>query len=288
MDEKPKPEVIMMPTDQEIYQAILAQDSSLTSMSRDELESYKQYNSHFELSNESLLLEYFGADHIYNPDNRQFAEIAEAFESFLKRTEKLKPIVLVEGSIPDTSDDINRDIHTAGERGFITHLAKQKTVEVQCLEPSRTDEVIYLLETFSPSEIAYYYYLRAVRDYFRPGRMQDSAGFEEYSTQLLNQGKIILGSLPEFSDFDFSFENVKNIHKELFGDDFDPNYRVNIDPRGNLNIINKISNASSTFRDFYHVKNIGKCLEDGYSVFIVCGRDHAVTQKPSLESMFRK
>jgi hypothetical protein len=45
--------------------------------------------------------------------------------------------VLVEGSIPNTSQDMDRDIHKTGERGFIAHIAKDMEIKVDCIEPDR-------------------------------------------------------------------------------------------------------------------------------------------------------
>ena len=94
----------------------------------------------------------------------------------------------------------------------------------------------------------------------------------------------MLSGVTEFQYFDFSLENMKLIHIELTGNDFDQNNRLDINPRRNNSVINKISQTSSNYRDFYHIKNIERYLSEGYSVFVVNGEDHAVIQRPTLEN----
>lgn len=269
--------------DSELFNFITRQNNLLSSLSSTERESLKLQNAHYKLANENVSLEYYGAKHIFDPVSPQFKDIEKSFLSYIEGKDLSKTVVLVEGSIPATSGNIEQDIHQTGERGFITHLAKEGGIEVACLEPDRADEVKYLLEEFRPDQIEYYYYLRAIRDYFRPGRIQITTSFEDYSAQLLEQHKGMFANVEEFSDFDFSLINMKRIHKDLTGLDFDQNKRLDIDPRRGNNIINRISRASSNFRDFYHIKAIGRCLGEGYSIFIVNGEDHAVVQRPALE-----
>lgn len=286
MDEKLKSETVKTLSDDNLYESISRQGAKISSQQRDERSAFIAQNSHYKLNNDNVSLEYFGADHIFDPSNPQFKNIKGSFQSFLEGKNTSDVVVLVEGSIPAVTQNIEQDIHNTGERGFIAHLAKEKGIEVACHEPDRALEMKYLLEHFQPEQIEYYYYLRGIRDYFRPGRIQSDTSFEDYSAQLLERHKQMFGKMNEFSDFDFSLENMKKIHKNITGEGFDQTKRLDIDPRRTGSVINNISKASSTFRDFYHVKCIEGYLTEGRSVFIVNGRDHAVVQRPALESMF--
>ena len=284
MSKTSKPRNIEQLSDEELITIIKKQNNFLAEMSPKQQEEYKQQKSKYTLSNEIVSLGYFGARHIFEPNHPQFEEIQTYFQTFIEG--KYNIIVLVESSVPETTLNVDHDIHTAGERGFITHLAKEMGMKVECIEPDRIAEISYLLQNFKPDDIEYYYYLRGIRDYFRLGRIQDNTTFEEYSQQLLNTHKKLFGSLPHFSNFDFSLEHMKVINKNITGKDFDINNRLDVNPRKLDTIIGQIAHATDLFRDFSHIRKIEQCLNDGYCVFIVNGEDHAVIQRPVLERMF--
>jgi len=288
VDEKSKSENMTSLSDEELYSIIIKEDEKFSTLSPDKQETYKLENVRYSLSNEEVSLEYFGAKHCYEPGNKQFDNIEQAFNLFLEGNSGKPVIVLVEGTIPKTGPDIVQDIHASGERGFITHLAKDMSIKVECIEPDRILEIRYLLDNFKPDEIEYYYYLRAIRDFFRPGKIQDETTFEDYSTQILNGHKQMFAVLPEFADFDYSIKHMKQIHKNITGDEFNVNKRLDVNPRKQDTIIGKVSRASSIFRDFFHIQKIKQCLNDGYSVFIVNGEDHAIFQRSALERVFEK
>jgi hypothetical protein len=281
-----KTEDIINPVgDVELLESIVDQDQKLSTLQNTERESFIAQNSHYILSNQLVELEYYGAKHIFEPKNPQFNKIGKSFQSFAEGKNSAKVVVFVEGSVPITSSDIEQDIHHNGERGFITHLARETGVEVASLEPNRVSEIKYLLEQFKPKEIEYYYYLRAIRDYFRPGRIETDTSFEEYSKQLLKQHSDMYKGIVEFSDFDFSLEHMKRIHEDITNRSFDQNIRIDIDPRKSDNVINKISKTCSIFRDLYHIRSIEKYLSKGFSAFVVNGEEHAVVQRMALEIM---
>lgn len=286
MTEKSEPENIKILSDEELYTILIKQDANFAALSNEQQEKYKQQQGSYTLSNEHVSLGYFGAKHIFEPNNPQFGNIAQDFNLFLEGKNNALVIVLVEGAIPRTTAEIGQDIHETSERGFITHLAKNMDIKVECVEPDRIVEIKYLLEKFKPDEIEYYYYLRAIRDYFRSGRIQDKTTFEDYTAQLLNKHKQMFAVLPEFANFDYSFKHMKQIHENITGEEFDVNKRLDVNPRRQDTIMGKIAHATSSFRDFCHIRKIEQCLIDGYSVFIVNGEDHAIVQRPALELMF--
>jgi hypothetical protein len=285
MDEKPRCREINRPSDSDLKEILFKEDEILASLPKPQLEVYREGKSKYELSNGSVSILYFGARHTFDPGNPQFQEIEKSFNNFMVDKEPLSVVVLVEGFVPRITEDINSDIRFTGERGYTTHLAKDSGVRVECVEPDRTEEVRHLLEIFRPEEIEYYYYLRAVRDYLIKGNIHGEKTFEQYSKEMLNGHKKMFGSLSEFADFNFSFENMKNIHRSITGAEFDEQRMLSVNPRSNRTIVNKVAHECSSFRDFSHVRNIEKYLGEGYSVFIVCGSDHATIQRAALEAI---
>ncbi len=271
MVEELKPEMIKTLSDIDLYTTLMNTTSFMEKLPNDKLAEYKTSNSHYSFTNSNVSLEYFGAQHVFTPNHPQFSNIGNAFESFTEGKEPSKVVVFVEGSIPATTSNIEEDIYSAGERGYITHLAKIKNIEVRCIEPDRIEEVKYLLKHFPPDQIEYYYYLRAVRNYDRSKRIKENTTFELYSEQILNHHKKIYGNLEAFGKYDFSMRSIKNTHRNITGEDFGQNKRLDINPRKPTTIINTISKLSSAFRDFYHVRTIEQALNEGKSVFIVNG-----------------
>jgi hypothetical protein len=96
----------------------------------------------------------------------------------------------------------------------------------------------------------------------------------------------LFDSLTEFTEFDFTLEHMKEIHNKITGSEFDVNNRIDINPRKQDTVIGQISHASSSYRDFYHVRKIEQELNSGYAVFVVNGNEHALVQRPALEKMF--
>lgn len=286
MDEKPKTETLKTLSDSELVGLIETQTSFLEQLPKEDLERYILVNSRYSLGGEDVALEYFGAYHIFTPDHTQFEKIATAFKLFLEGKEPSNVVAFVESSIPAIKPSIEETIHATGERGYLAYLSRERNIEVRCVEPDRVLEMKYLLGNFPADQIAYYYYLRAIRDYFRQGRIQDGTTFEEYSQHLLSGHKRMFGELEEFKDYSFSMGDIENTHRLITGEEFDRNSRLDIDPRKTTTVINAISKASSTFRDFYHVRAIEGALTEGKSVFIVNGKDHAIIQRPALSEMF--
>ncbi len=273
-------------SDSELFGLIATQDTQLGELSNDALEEYELKYSHYSLTSNNVDLEYFGAKHIFTPDHPQFEQITSAFTLFLEGKEPSTVIAFVEGSMPAIKPNIEDAIHAAGERGYLAYLSMERNVEVRCVEPSRVLEMKHLLEHFPADQIEYYYYLRAIRDYFRPGGVQDGTTFEEYSQHLLNGHKRMFEELEAFNGYSFSMGEIEKTHKVITGGEFDRNKRLDINPREISTVINAISKASSTFRDFYHVRAIEEALKEGKNAFVVNGEDHAVIQRPALEEMF--
>lgn len=233
-------------------------------------------------------IEYFGAKHSYDPEHPQFEALQKSFGAFVDTAES--PVVLVEGSLPEASPDLGSAIKSEGERGFVAHLARERGVAVECVEPSRADEAKFLREFYTPEQIEYYYFLRAIRDYYRKGKGKDEGiTFDTYAEGILASHKEQIGELEDWQNFDFSLDNIKRIHKSLFYSDFDTHVEqsagLSVDPRGHASVINEVSARSDQFRDFHHLRKLKELLETGRQVFIVNGEGHAVVQRPVLEKL---
>src|SRR3989339_296234 len=229
-------------------------------------------------------LEYFGADHAYNSDHPQFALMKKSFQEFVDKYPN--PVVLVESSLPRQSPDSESAIARDGERGFVAFLARERGIAVECLEPSRKDEIEYLQKYFSEEQIECYYFLRAIRGYQLP-RAEGSSKveFDVLARSILAHHETMYGKLAGWEHFGFNLEHLRRIYNELTGEPLDFYKGVDVDPRGDASVINQVANKCSLYRDFCHLRTIKEQLEAGNQVFVVNGKEHAVIQKAVLERL---
>ena len=94
-----------------------------------------------------------------------------------------------------------------------------------------------------------------------------------------------------WTDFDFSLNNLKIIHKNMFGTDFNQEntnfFGKIVTPIKTETIINKVTRKSGELRNEYISKEIQKYWNDGFSIYIQYGASHAVIQEPFLKEIIK-
>jgi hypothetical protein len=228
-------------------------------------------------------LYYFGERHSRDPQDSQWIQAKEFWLEFIKNTANQKRVVFIEGSKPSLRETEEKSIRECGGPGFITFLASQHNVDIYCPEPSKSYETSELLKQFQQEEVAYYYFARSMSGW---GRMTEpKPKFEDYITRNLKRNKSEVG----WTDFDFSIENMKNIHKNIFEKEFDKNdsdfFKSIVSPIKSETIINKIAKSCSNLRNEYILKEIEKCWNMGNSIYIHYGAGHAVMQEPAIRDL---
>lgn len=256
-------------------------------MTEDEYSRIKHKTPYvYKIQTGKQFLYYFGEKHSFNPDDSQWVQVRNFFSDFVKNTENQKRIAFVEAGRPPVKETENGSILEAGGTGLITFLASQLNIEVYCPEPSRVYEIRELEKQFSREEIEYYYFARIVNQW---GRIPDpKPKFEEYVSRFLERDEKNSG----WNDFDFSYENLKRIHRNMFKAEFNENnssfFRELVTPVDLKTTINKVSRASGVIRENYIINEISKYWDNGYSIFIEYGSSHAVIQEPLLKEMLSK
>ncbi len=237
----------------------------------------------FKIEKDNKHLFYFGEAHSFDPTNLQWVKLKEFWQEFIKVTEGKKRIVFTEGGLRPVEENEEKAILEHGGMGLITFLASLENIEVFSPEPSDTFERNELLKSFSKDEVQYEYFARMV---YQWGRMQEpKSDFIKYMTGFLEKEK----KVSEWTDFDFSIDNMRIIHQKLFGKGFNENdteffYSI-VDPVKETSVINKIARSSSNIRDIYIVGKIKEYWNEGYSVFIQYGCSHVVMQEPLLKEV---
>ena len=253
--------------------------------------TYKQYSTIKHKTPYTLLLNsgpnylyYFGERHLFKPIDAQWDELKIFWNDFLEKTKGQKRIVFTEGGIRPVEETEEDAIVKHGGMGLVTYLANKENIERHSPEPDEKYERAELEKTFSRDMIQYYYFARLVLQW---GKKNDpKPDFNEYMTVYLENDKKESG----WDDYDFSLDNMKKIHSDLFSSNFDENdtnffYDVS-NPVVIKSEINKVSAASSVIRDEYIVGEIQKYINDGYSIFAEYGCSHVVMQEPALRELF--
>ena len=204
----------------------------------------------------------------------------------METTKKENSIVFIEGGLrtirPTKEEAILRD----SESGFITYLASVDKVDVLCPEPDRNTERRELLKEFSEKEIQYYYFARIVPSWHEVIKTSDISFVDHLNNYKQELQK---GVDDDWQDFDFTLENMKSIHREIFHSEFNERdidfIKKIINPTTKETAINKVAKASSTFRDVCIISKIEEYWNNGKSIFAVFGFAHAVIEEPALRKL---
>lgn len=254
---------------------------SLLMTYEDYLKASSSNTYYFKIEKEGKYLFYFGSNHSRNPEDDQYCQIQKYWEDFSKIVDKSDASVFVEGGARNVSGrNIEEIINSDAEAGFITYLAEGYPVSSP--EPSIKLLTDALLGRYTQEEIEYYYFARVVAQW---GSIPSKPEFAEYIKPFLERDKEEL----QWNDFDFSLEQMKEIHTKLFKESFDENktdFFLSIsDPTNKSTVINCVSQDQGADRDAYIVNQILDEWEKGKSVFVVYGSTHAVIQEPALRKL---
>lgn len=236
----------------------------------------------FEIEKQGRLLYYFGSNHSFDPDNKQYHLLENYWEEFCRKTKSLNSLVLVEGGIRPVAENAKEAISKGSEANFITYLAAKKNYDRDTADTSRAVETQNLLTKYTKEQIQYYYFARVV---YQWGNMLERPNFDEYINSFLYGDEQESG----WKDFDFSLENMKKIHKSLFTGNFNEKhfefFGSIVNPLYNTTVVNSFSQDQGCERDVLIVKKILDSWNEGKNLFIVFGHTHAVMQEPALKKL---
>lgn len=254
------------------------------------LMSYEDYSKvkhsvpHFyNISSGNQVLYYFGANHSRNPLDEQYQELRKFWDDFIKKTNKQESFVFVEGGERPVNISEEEAIHNGAEANLITYLASQHSIKTYSPEPP--DKLIFenLLSSFSKDEIIYHEFAKMTCQWNRyAGNKPD---YSDYTRNFLKNIRASSGWI----DFDFSFENIMKIHKNIFEINFNENdgkffYDIT-NPTIELSIINRVCRINSILRDQYILRSIEDYWNRGKNLFIVYGYTHSIMHEPALKKL---
>ncbi len=237
----------------------------------------------FRLEKNDHILFWLGIQHSRDINHPQFDEIETKWGEFLK--EAKSPLAVVEGHPMDVVDaDRNVAIERGGEVGLMEYLTKRDAVPIKCFEPYRDLEMDYVANRFGKEKTEYYYFGRAVAQWYRIVKKATPTGdLEDYLAQSLARDS----RAAKWAGFDFTIEHMKQIHRKLFGGGLnlnDEDFFFMIESPGHPdNPLREVVEASGDYRDKAIMDDV-KSAWDGHDIFMVYGNYH----KRAHENELRK
>jgi hypothetical protein len=187
-------------------------------------------------------LTYFGARHLRDPADPQFAAIEAAFAG-------ARPtVVYFEGPDRGVGADAAETIRSRGESGHARFLAARAGIPVRSLEPGPAEEIAHLTQRFSGRQVSLFFILREVV------RLRDLEVLQAAYGQ---------AGFPGPQDW-----------RQARGEWFAPT------PGGQFT--NAINRASSHYRDRVMFERLSQAALAGERVFAVVGRNHVAMQAEAL------
>ncbi|MDQ5949024.1 MAG: hypothetical protein QG589_150 [Patescibacteria group bacterium] len=223
-----------------------------------------------------------GSRHCYDPKDNEFEIIKKEWDDFYKRNQGKEMIVVVEGGVTSIEKSEEEAIVKGGEMSFVTFLANESGVSTICLEPQRGKIFNEIAKKHGRDKT---FYQRMAQVMLQWNTYTEKPELEKYLEYFMEKDK----KESQWSDFDFSIDNMKRIHQGFFNTDFNPRDRKFfydiIDPSQKKTVINQISRDENVVRDTAIVKGIIEEWQKGKSVFAIHGSGHAVIQEKSLRTL---
>ncbi len=218
---------------------------------------------------------YYGSYHNLNIAHPQFNDIEKRWDLF-------KPDIAYSESIKwpliKTKEDA---IKKYGEQGLLRYLAHRDKVKIESIDPSRKDEMEYLLKYYSVPKIKIYYILRQVvidKEIFNKKKIKNT-----YINLLLKN----ISKVRYFNTYPQNIREFNNSVKKLLPEvndwrKIDSSYFMNILRKDN--ILAKMNIKVNRYRDKHMLNKIIKTLKKGKKIFAVVGKSHVISQEKNILS----
>lgn len=231
----------------------------------------------FKIQKDKQVLIYFGANHTNNKNDPMFSKLDDQWNEFLKNENKKKIVFLEGGHGKDKYIDLEQAIERHGEAGYVCHKANLQNIEIISPEPDTKYLMNQLANKYSKDKVIYNF---AAAIFLQFNRQITKPNPKEYFERFMKRDCEVVGWKI------YSYEDLKEIHKNIFGTEFDPNdenhFYKNVAPNEFNSVINEISREEDIYRDISVIEKTIEYWKRGYSIFITYGSGHAVIQEPAL------
>lgn len=218
-------------------------------------------------------LVYVGVNHGNEPESLEMSLIERLWSQLAPE------LALNEGGDPPSREDRDEAIRHDGEAGLVRYLARRDHVPVTSLDPTRAEQVAALRDRFSVEQLKLYFCLLQVSHLQR----NPIESLEDRMRRVFQ----VLGRIEALECEPNTLEELRSLYRETFAgagrlEDVPSSW---FDPTREDTILNRISRASSGFRDEFVIARLTRELSEGKRVFAVMGVSHVVMQEPALRTM---
>jgi len=214
-----------------------------------------------------------GLDHTKDPSNPDLDSLRYYWQQFNP------DVALVEGRVGNLITWFQDPVKELGEGGLLTKLANEKGIELYSWESEKGDEVNFLMDKFSPEEIAMFYTFRPYFSNMRYGEYENpESSLQEYLESRTDH--------PGIKGVFSSWEELDKKWKNDFPDIEWRNYGSgNGYPKGYLH---DIWNYTNILRDEHMVSVITELVSNDKKVFVTMGVSHAPRIEKTLIALLKK
>ncbi|HSX09350.1 MAG TPA: hypothetical protein VLF93_04300 [Candidatus Saccharimonadales bacterium] len=177
--------------------------------------------------NGTQLYRLFGMRHHDEFTHPDYDKLRSEFSQFEQRTQGTKRIIVTEGSIADSGDDEESSFKNGrAEAAFLAFWAKKYDIPIISAESEpRWDEAKLVERQFVKQDdpeygkkLVFYYYFARMFTQLARFKETERPKPEDYLNEWVQSFRDSWG----WSDFDFSYNNLRTIHDELYEIPFDP------------------------------------------------------------------
>ncbi len=239
----------------------------------------------YQIDSKSASLYLFGGNHKpygTQPEDPQYPVLRDFWQKFVLETEGKNRMVVCEARIRPGTIDLNTYKGKGGESIYTQVLANQLGISVVRFEPDTKTVNEIALKEVTKDELQYHYFARVV---YQWNRSTEKPNFEEYISKYLAEDK----KESNWEGYDFSLKHMIEIHKNMFGAEFDPNdekfFHQICNPHRIISRANFASKIVTLVRDEVVSGKIVELVQSGVNVFTCYGFGHAIVQEPVYRAL---
>ena len=205
----------------------------------------------------------YGTHHTFDPNDSIFYDINKKFDS-------LNPtLALNEGGSWDIFETKEKTIQGSGEAGFLSFLSKNSGIAYFSFEPSKKEEIEFILSKYPANEVLLMYLCRQTAQIQKQFKNNNDTLI--FASAINRMFKSLKSQGFPLSDLNDLLPELKSLYKEMFNEEFnwktfDP---INVYPSEYKSKLNKINREVSIYRDRYIVKTIVTELKNHDRIFVL-------------------
>lgn len=220
---------------------------------------------------------YYGVVHTNDVHDSQISDIE-------RRWNELKPeLALTEWNMWPLIKSAEEAVAEFGEQGFVRHLAERDGVAIDRIDPTRAEQLRYLLRFFPAEKIkVYYLLLYATLRRTRKSTLISDAEANNLLRGLTSSHSFYRGAPRNIAEAE---EIIRRYFPDL--DDWHNCPTAMFHPTVPRSFVADIHATLNDYRDKMMLRTLTRALKKGKRIFAIVGRSHVVAQETALRRGLR-